>query len=633
MATSGAVYSSYAKNSCLYVNWSVGDTDIANNQSRIDWTAGVWVGSGNLWYSNAVKINSIYIDGGDSLGSGTYSNITSNGYHQKLSGSKWVTHNNDGNKNINVSISGWFYSSYNVSGSVSFDLQQIPRASGVSVTNGYIDSPLTISISRHAASFTHTLKYYFGNESGTIETKTASTSVSWTPPLRLCNQVPKENSGWGQIVCDTYSGDTLIGTSSCQITLYVPSSVGLTLSDGWATVAPYNTGTTAASMNGYVQGYSKARVMFNSSHISTANSYGAGIKAYRVVFDGKDLDDPYLTPTLQRPDTFSITCYVTDDRDRTQSAILNFTVQPYSSPTMSGISCFRCDKDGNASDTGTYIYVKATTAYSPLGGANTITLRARYKTSAGSYGGYTALTSGTGLPIGGGYILTTSTYVVEIVARDSLGGAAVYTGYIPSEDVFFHAKKGGKAAGLGMYSQHDSGLDVAWDIYMNGNQIHDNKGFPRHISLPIQQDSHRRSVIALCNTSSANSHTGSFTSGIFTASRFNALTAPTSVIAYMADCYSLDRGVMVAMLGFSGEQTAVRPCTFTYNGVVYGGLEYYLSDAQSDICKFTVFDSNFEVFALDYYDTRGTVINSEVYNSLNFTNYTVQSKMISYLKD
>ena len=632
MAESGIVYSSKAKDSCLYVSWSVGDTDIANNKKRIDWTAGIIIAGGNLWYSNAVKINSIYIDGGASLGSGTYSNFTSNGTYAKLSGSKWVSHNDDGNKKITVSISGWFYSSYNVSGSSSFDLPTIPRASSITAATGYIGSPLTISISRHATSFTHTLKYAFGSASGQINMEPSATTVAWTPPIGLCSQIPKANDGVCKITCETYSGGKLIGSSQCEVKLNVPSSVGLTLSDGWATVAAYNTGTTAASMSGYIQGYSKAKVTFNTGHISTANSYGAGIKAYRVVFDGKEVASPYLTPTLQRPDTFSIICYVTDTRDRTQSTTLNFTVQPYSSPTMSGISCFRCDDKGNASDTGTYIYVKATAVYSTLGGANKVTLRARYKTSAGSYGSYTTLTSGKGEPIGEGYVLPTSTYVVEITATDSLGGASVYTGYIPSEDVFFHGRKGGNGAGFGMYSQHENGLDIDWDVYMNGHQIHDNKGFPRHISLPIQQTSHRRSVIALCNTAAINSHTGSFTNGIFTASRFNALNAPTSVMVYMADCYSLDHGVMVAMLGFSGEQTAVRPCTFTYGGVVYGGLEYYFQDAQSDVCKFTVLDSNFEIFALDYCDTQGTVINTEVYNSLNFTNYTAQSKMISYLK-
>ncbi len=623
----------------LYVYVVQGAQSITNNTTQL--TLGMYV------YTPGAAYGINWSDfGGSYLGIGAFGGgaeaLTSFKKNVNGGGTMWlvenvsvtVKHNNDGSaQNVPIKWKWGVNSSWGQyvtpSGTLHVNLTTIPRVSKVSVSAGTIGSPVTINISRESSSFTHTLNYHFGELHGEIARNTTSTAVSWTPPMELCSQIPNDGSGWGTITCDTYSGGTMIGTSSAQITLHVPSSVGLTLSPGWASVAAYNAGTPAAGMSGYVQSYSKAQVAFNSGYISTANSYGAGIKSYRVVYDGKDIASPYITPTLQRSGAFSITCYVTDTRDRTQSESLSFTVQEYTSPTIADISCFRCTSGGTENDEGTYIYVKATAVYSPLSGANTVTLRARYKPSAGSYGSYTALTSGAGKIIGDGAVLTTSTYVVELSVVDTLGGAVVYTAYIPTAEVFFHGRRGGNGAGLGMYSQHENGLDMAWDIYMNGNGIHDNSGFPRHVPLPIQQDSHRRSVIALCNTSAVNSHTGSFTNGIFTASRFNALNAPTSVMVYMADAYSLPYGVMVAMHGFAGSETAVRPCTFTYGGVTYGGLEYYFSDAQSDICKFTVLDSNFETFALDYYDTRGTVINSEVYNSINFTNYKAESKMIS----
>lgn len=127
MATSGIVKSGYARESCLYVSWQISQTDTANNRSLISWEAGIIIGGSNDWYSNAVKINSIYIDGGDSLGSGTYSNLTDNGTYKKLSGQKWVAHNVDGSKNLTVTINGWFYANGNKSGSSTFALPDIPR--------------------------------------------------------------------------------------------------------------------------------------------------------------------------------------------------------------------------------------------------------------------------------------------------------------------------------------------------------------------------------------------------------------------------------------------------------------------------------------------------------------------------
>ena len=139
MATSGIVYSAYARNSCLYVKWSVAETDTANNKTKISWEAGVVIGGYDEWYTNAVKINSIYIDGGDSLGSGTYSNFYDDGTYKKLSGEKWIYHNTDGRKSITVSINGWFYSNGNKSGSSTFELPNIARKATITTTEWFND--------------------------------------------------------------------------------------------------------------------------------------------------------------------------------------------------------------------------------------------------------------------------------------------------------------------------------------------------------------------------------------------------------------------------------------------------------------------------------------------------------------
>lgn len=91
-------------------------------------------------------------------------------------------------------------------------LTTIPRASSVSATAVNLGSATTVSISRASSSFTHTLTYSFGSATGTIATKTSSTSVSWTPPLSLANQIPSATSGTCTITCTTYNGSTSIGS-------------------------------------------------------------------------------------------------------------------------------------------------------------------------------------------------------------------------------------------------------------------------------------------------------------------------------------------------------------------------------------------------------------------------------------
>lgn len=345
-----------------------------------------------------------------------------------------------------------------------------PAKSVVAATNGYAGSPLTISITRYSTAFTHTIKYAFGSASGTIATKTSATSVPWTPPMSLCNQIPYDSRGVGTITCETYNGSTLVGTSTTSVWLSVPSEVQLVLQEGCAVVSPYNTGTKAAGIATFVQGYSKAELTINTAKISTANSYGATPKSYRVSFEGKSIDAaPYRTATLSSAGTKQITLYVTDTRDRTTSITVSFTVHEYSAPKLSDVSAFRCLSNGTASEEGTYISAKAAATFSSLGGNNSVTMKVRYGQVGGSLGSYSAMTSGAASVIGGGNVSTDKSYAVEILLTDNLGQGTVYTDYIESQAVFFQAREGGTAAGFGKAPERDDVLDVAWDLQTRGN--------------------------------------------------------------------------------------------------------------------------------------------------------------------
>lgn len=123
------------------------------------------------------------------------------------------------------------YRDFPVAASGTHTLDTIPRASTVSATNTNLNSASTITITRASSSFTHTLTYSFGSTTGTIVSKTTSTSVSWTPALTLANQIPNAVSGTCTITCDTYNGSTKIGSKTCTLTLTVPASVKPTMTN------------------------------------------------------------------------------------------------------------------------------------------------------------------------------------------------------------------------------------------------------------------------------------------------------------------------------------------------------------------------------------------------------------------
>lgn len=130
MATSGTVTTGTLKHSYYYVNWQQTGQSTSGNYTSINWQAGINCGNSSgwdSWYSNAMRIDYVSINGGWVLGSTTYSNVSGKGDHQLASGSTTVGHNTDGTKTFNVSLSGWLYSYGTTTGSNDFSLTQIPR--------------------------------------------------------------------------------------------------------------------------------------------------------------------------------------------------------------------------------------------------------------------------------------------------------------------------------------------------------------------------------------------------------------------------------------------------------------------------------------------------------------------------
>ena len=465
MALSGTLDTSAYGNRHLTFSWTATQS-IEKNTTTISWTL-KGAGSHSGYYLAAPF--TVVIDGDVVYYSTTrielYNGTT------VASGTKTITHNADGTRSFKVDMSAAiYYFDVNVWNNKTWTLDTIPRASGVSCAEGYIGSPLAISISRHSTAFTHSLSYAFGSATGSIKDKTTETSIPWTPDIELCKQIPSALSGTCTITCDTYNGTSKIGSSSCKVKIAVPDWVQLEPNENCGSVNPYNTGTEAANISEFVQGYSKAEVTFIPENIGTSKAYGATPKSYYISFAGTNsTTSPYRTGVINTAGAKQITCYVVDTRNRTTSFTLPFTVQAYSSPTLSDVSIFRCDQHGNKDDNGTYIYAKATATYSDLAGNNNVTFDVGYAVQGGGITERKTMPSGEALILGDGYVSTNSTYIVEIRLIDRLNRGAIYTDYVPTEKVFLQGGFGGNSAGFGKPPERDNVLDVAWDLQTRGD--------------------------------------------------------------------------------------------------------------------------------------------------------------------
>lgn len=84
----------------------------------------------------------------------------------------------------------------------------------------------TIIITRSSSSYTHTIKYTIGKLTGTVVTKTTSTSVKVTVPLDAIIQSPNKSQTC-TITCTTYNGNSSLGSTTCTFAVapYSPNDI------------------------------------------------------------------------------------------------------------------------------------------------------------------------------------------------------------------------------------------------------------------------------------------------------------------------------------------------------------------------------------------------------------------------
>lgn len=323
----------YGRNMSLELKAELTGQNIAGNYSSVHVTAYLHTnGYASMWGVSADA--TITINGGSAIEHPGI-NIGTNSAQKIWDHTYNVGHNNDGTKTVGVKLSVGLNTGGYGSAMVAFDyrLPDIPRASSVSDMTGTLGSAMTININRKVSSFTHTVKYYFGNLSGTIATG-VGTSVSWTPPLNLATQIPSASSGWGNITVDTYSGSTKIGSKSAQLTLNVPTS--MTPSLGSITLTDSNTAVKNLlnTANTFAEIVSDIKVAFNSA----TGVQGSTITDYHAEIVNKNQSTNTNNGNLglmKWNGSAQVKAWVVDSRGRSSNVVTtNITVLEYFLPTL-----------------------------------------------------------------------------------------------------------------------------------------------------------------------------------------------------------------------------------------------------------------------------------------------------------
>ena len=332
-----------------------------------------WFQSATLycWVDGAEQTQKVGLSKGGSVSASfTYNNIQ---------------HNNDGTKTVSwewyIKTGTSALGTLNPSGTRT--LTTIPRASQPTIddTTPELGQQITIKTNRVSNTFTHTLRYQFGNATGTIATNVTETAT-WTPAIILAQQIPNAESGTGTIYCDTYSGTTLIGTKSVKFTASVPANITPSISLSNPTIG----GSAPASWGIFVKGKSTA-----SYTITGTGNQGSIITEYNSKIAGYTYaTDQVTTGVLLTPGTNTITAKVKDSRNRTAQTTRNITVIDYYNPSFETVEIHRYDANGNQDDNGEYLHYNFTGSVSSCSGNNKGTFKIGYRIK--NTGDYTYIT-------------------------------------------------------------------------------------------------------------------------------------------------------------------------------------------------------------------------------------------------
>lgn len=482
MALSGTINGSVTLNSSyytFYVVWS-GTQSISGNYTDV--TATSYWGWKNDWAAFdtvSERSASITINGSTSSISKRFNcnPRPSGGVYSIQTSTVRVNHDTDGTKSITISArangcagdygpSDYASSAYDCTASATVTLDTIPRGATLNTASAFNDTGNpTITYSNPAGNAVTSLKVKIDNLSYRDVSKTGN-SYTFSLSSAEMNTLRNSVSSTSTSKTVTFTLQTVIGGST--LTSTATSTFSLTSGTCGPTISSvtFSPNTPSPASGVYVQSKSTA-----SCSISASAKYGASISSYSTTLNGNTYTgSSFTSSTLTSSGTLTATITVTDSRGFTATTTRSITVLAYTKPSIIPISgettvqAYRSNSSGTASDTGTYVWVKARSSYSAVG-SNTATLQTRSKAESGSWSGWTTRTSPFNGNIGSSFSATTA-YTIEIRITDGFNETSTIAFNIPTSRVTLHLGANGRSMGIGRYadtSQNDS-LKVAWSL-------------------------------------------------------------------------------------------------------------------------------------------------------------------------
>ena len=254
------------------------------------------------------------------------------------------------------------------------------------------------------------------------------------------------------------------------------------------TFTPVNTGAVEG-LSGYIQNYSKIKVDFDITKVTTKLNAGIGYWGISSNGTGSEAFTQPITSassyTTTRPviiaGTRTIVFFALDSRNFQDTDQDFINVLPYHSPTLFA-TVFRCNSSGQARSDGSYLSVSFYGNYSYIDNQNSITVSVQKKlTSASSFDspvvvtGVTETLDDNNVDVNytkNGFIISgflDANYDVRVSVMDALGRGNNYDAVIAGSQWALHVRNRGIGAAFGKISERDNELDIGdWKLTCGG---------------------------------------------------------------------------------------------------------------------------------------------------------------------
>lgn len=494
----------------------LGKTSNVNIESKIEWSAtasaisntsnvraSLYFRRTNQGYTTSGTGNfSLFINGVKHT-SENVSLTIQNEWVFAMGASATVAHNTDGNKTITISAEGSLPPSSlkSVSCTGNVVLESIPQAAKITeISSVTLGGNCDVRFVPKSKEDTYRINFSLGNMSWTSGDLIPESQIIYIftdyvfEVADWATEITESSNAFATATLSTYKNGKLIGSSETTFSIFVPSTDELkpTMSPAIEAVNSF-----AEKFSGlFIQGRSKIRGI--TTEIDT--KYGAKTDLIAMTYDGVTVyEAPYISGYVSS--SGNVDFYISDSRGMYNEYAVPVTVIPYSNPQIiptadeKNIICERCDSEGNASASGSYLHIKLKRKYSYIQGTlNTCTVKYAIAEEGSTFSEGTTIMDGTSTSDDVDVVLNLGlskkiNYIVNLSVFDDVETQEQSLPFsIPSEAILLHKNAQIRSISIGEYIEASNTVAIAEDICVNVKGSLKSKG--QNIAyLPIETGS------------------------------------------------------------------------------------------------------------------------------------------------